>query len=78
MKEYWTDFCVKYTCNGEFLHKTGQKWFVKSNWLPYDSYRITQYYYIMYSDVKGASCVNKIMNYFPQWTNHNTNRDLDL
>ena len=44
-------------------------------------YRITQYYYIMYStnaDAKNASCVNKIMNYFALWTNHNTNRSLSI
>ena len=44
-------------------------------------YRITQYYYIMYStnaDVKDASCVNKTMNYFALWTNHNTNRSLSI
>ena len=41
IKEFWTDFCVKYTCNGEFLHKTGQKWFVEIYWLPYESYHMT-------------------------------------
>jgi len=46
MKEYWTDFCVKYTCNAELLNKTGQKWFVKDTIVILKLFRF-QYFSIM-------------------------------